>query len=193
MTWAVSIDESGNLGKDSRFFVMDATVVMRRRNLLTVSKTVPRHRDESKFYNSTDEEIVAVLSELSRSNVRIVYVSVDKYDHTGPYYGFHGNRLYEDVLRDLLQDVFDMIGQGDVVVFIDRSSFIDLKSLRSIAEEISTSRGCNLKRCDKVTSHQNRCVQIADYVAGAINRYYENDDGHYLTTIKEKVSVARKN
>lgn len=38
MTWVISIDESGNLGRDSRFFVMAATVVMRQRYLLSVSK-----------------------------------------------------------------------------------------------------------------------------------------------------------
>lgn len=54
MTWAISIDESGNLGKDSRYFVMAATVVMRQRHLLSVSKKIPRQREESKFYNSTE-------------------------------------------------------------------------------------------------------------------------------------------
>ena len=58
--------------------------------------------------------------------------------------------------------------------------------------EIAASVGCNLKKCDKVTSHQNRCVQIADYVAGAINRNYEDGDPHYMDVIREKISIARK-
>ena len=192
MTWAISIDESGNLGKDSRYFVMAATAVMRQRHLLSVSKKIPRQREESKFYNSTEEEIMEVLTELSVSNVRIVYVVVDKYDYTGRFYGMHGNTLYEAVLRELLAEAFSMVKGGDANVFLDRSSFVTLSSFRAIAGEIVASAGCNLKKCDKVTSHQNRCVQIADYVAGAINRNYEDGDSHYMDVIREKISIARK-
>ena len=192
MTWAISIDESGNLGKDSRYFVMAATVVIRQRHLLSVSKKIPRQREESKFYNSTEEEIMEVLNELSMSNVRIVYVVVDKYDYTGRFYGLHGNSLYEAVLRELLAEAFATVKGGDANVFLDRSSFVTLSSFRTIAGEIAASAGCNLKKCDKVTSHQNRCVQIADYVAGAINRNYEDGDPHYMDVIRENISIARK-
>lgn len=192
MTWAISIDESGNLGKDSRYFVMAATAVMRQRHLLSVSKKIPRQREESKFYNSTEEEIMEVLNELSISNVHIVYVVVDKYDYTGRFYGLHGNGLYEAVLRELLAEALSMVKGGDANVFLDRSSFVTLGSFRTIAGEIAASAGCNLKKCDKVTSHQNRCVQIADYVAGAINRNYEDGDPHYMDVIREKISIARK-
>ena len=83
MTWAISIDESGNLGRDSRYFVMAATVVMRQRYLLSASKKIPKYRDESKFYNSTETEIMDDLEEVSRCNVSIVYVVVAKYDYSG--------------------------------------------------------------------------------------------------------------
>ncbi len=193
MTWAISIDESGNLGRDSRYFVMAATVVMRQRYLLSASKKIPKHRDESKFYNSTETEIMDVLEEVSRCNVSIVYLVVDKYDYSGKYYGIHGNDLYEVVLRDLLSEAFSVVNGGDANVFLDRSSFVTLGSFRAIAKEIAIAKGCNLKKCDKVTSHQNKCVQITDYVAGAINRNFEDDDPHYMDVIREKISIARKN
>lgn len=60
-------------------------------------------------------------------------------------------------------------------------------------KEIAIAKSRNLKKCDKVTSHQNKCVQIADYVAGAINRNFEDDDSHYMDAIREKISIARKN
>ena len=68
-----------------------------------------------------------------------------------------------------------------------------LGSFRAIARAIAIESGCNLKKCDKVTSHQNKCVQIADYVAGAINRNFEDEDPHYMDVIREKISIARKN
>lgn len=171
---------------------MAATAVMRQRYLLSVSKKIPRQREESKFYNSTGVEIMEVLNELSTSNVRIVYAVVDKYDPAGRFYGLHGNSLYEAVLRELLEEAFSMVKGGDVNVFLDRSSFVTLRSFRIISGEIAASVGCNLKKCDKVISHQNRCVQIADYVAGAINRNYEENDPHYMDVIREKISIARK-
>lgn len=193
MTCTISIDESGNLGKDSRFFVMAATMVMRQRHLLSVSKKIPKQREESKFYNSTEEEIMAVLNELSLSDAHIVYVVVDKHDYTGRFYKLRGNSLYEAVLREVLMEAFATINGGDVNIFLDRSSFLTLNSFRTIAREITTSASCNLKKCDKVTSHQNKCVQIADYVAGAINRNYEDNDPHYMEIIRDKISIARKN
>ena len=123
---------------------MAATVVMRQSHLLSVSKTIPRQREESKFYNSTEEEIMEVLRELSMSNVSIVYVVVDKYDYTGRFYGLHGNSLYEAVLRELLAEAFATVKGGDANVFLDRSSFVTLSSFRTIAGEIAASVGCNL-------------------------------------------------
>ena len=65
MTWLAAVDESGNLGSDSRFFVMSAVTVRRVRTLSSAFKAIPTPRDESKFYNSTDKEILEVLKELS--------------------------------------------------------------------------------------------------------------------------------
>lgn len=95
--------------------------------------------------------------------------------------------LYDPILAE----AFAEVKGEDANVFLDRSSFVTLSSFRAIAGEIAASAGCNLKKCDKVTSHQNRCVQIADYVAGAINRNYEDGDPHYMDVIREKVSIAR--
>lgn len=148
--WAISIDESGNLGKDPRYFVMAATVVMRQRHPSGVSNKISRHRDESMFYNSTETEITDVLEEVSGCNVSIVCVLVDKYDCTGKYYGIHGNDLYESVLRDLLNEAFSIVNKGDANVFLDRSSFVTLGSFGAIAKEIAIAKGWNLKNYKQI-------------------------------------------
>ncbi len=117
---------------------------------------------------------------------------MDKYDNIGRFYGMHGNGLYEAVLRGLLAEALVAVKGGDANVFLDRSSLVTLSSFRTIAGEIAASVGCNLKKCDKVASHQNRCVQIADHVEGAINRNYEDGDPHYMDVIRERISIARK-
>ena len=57
MTWLIAIDESGDLGRDSRFFTIAAIVVRRVRSLDPVFKKIPTKREESKFHNSTEQEI----------------------------------------------------------------------------------------------------------------------------------------
>lgn len=98
----------------------------------------------------------------------------------------NGNELYLKVLQRLLNLAFESIS-GDVNVYLDRSTFIPLQTFRKITGEISLQKGCNLKKCDKVTSHQNRCVQIADYVAGAINYNFRNNDSTFMDLIKERI------
>lgn len=41
-----------------------------------------------------------------------------------------------------------------------------------------------------VDSRLDRCIQVADFVAGAINRKYNSDDDHYYDKIKSRVSLS---
>lgn len=193
MTWLIAIDESGDLGSDSRFFSMAAIVTRRVRSLDPVFKKIPNHDDESKFHNSSEQEIVGILSSLIATDSQIVYITVDKHDYTSPYYGMKGNKLYGAVLRDLLDRSLASISGHDTTVFVDRSRFISLGELQSMAKELSVQHRCALKKCEKHTSHQNKCIQVADYVVGAINRHYENDDERFVSLLSQKISFARKN
>ncbi len=62
-----------------------------------------------------------------------------------------------------------------------------------MANDLSASHDCTLKKCEKHTSNQNKCIQIADYVVGSVNRYYENDDDRFAAILSKKISLARKN
>ena len=62
-----------------------------------------------------------------------------------------------------------------------------------MARELSSSHNCTLIRCEKQISHQNKCIRVADYVVGAISRYYENGDVRFVSLLSEKISFARKN
>ena len=193
MTWLIAIDESGNLGSDSRFFSMAAIITRRVRSLEPVFKKIPTKRDESKFYNSTESEIYGVLSSLMETDTIVVHIVVDKYDYTSIYYDKRGNDLYRSVLRDLLDRSLESISGHDTTVFLDRSRFVSLDELQSMARKSASSYNCNIIRCEKQTSHQNKCIQVADYVVGAINRYYENGDERFVPLLSKKISFARKN
>ena len=76
-------------------------------------------------------------------------------------------------------------------VFVDRSSFISIGELRGIVNEEAKKTGMNVKKCDKATSEQNKCIQIADFIAGATRSYHENGNDT-LKILDEKISIARR-
>ena len=192
MTWLIAIDESGDLGKDSRFFTMAAMVSIRSRNLISVSKTIPKHTNDPKFYNSSDSEILTVLDSISQSKVELFYVTVDKHNYSGKYYGLYGNALYVAVLKELLDDVLIRLSKRDVRVMLDDCSFISASDFNKLVKTIATKNNCNIMNCEKKPSQQSKCIQIIDYIVGSIWRLYERSNPTYLDKLVDKVSVARK-
>lgn len=192
MTWMIASDESGDTGRDSRFFTMAAVISMRPRYLLSAAKPIPQGDSEFKFYKAFEELVKSILREVADSQVSIVYVTVDKYDHTSRFYGMHGNLLYSSVLRELMKTAMEATSGHDVNVFVDGSSFITIRELKELVSVVSDEYKCNVKKCEKSVSHLSRCVQIADLVVGAIQRYYENGESDFINIIMKKVSVARK-
>lgn len=95
------------------------------------------------------------------------------------------------LLRQVLADAMSVLPCRDFNVFVDRSSFIKIERLREIARKEATKAGVNLMKCDKVTSEQNKCVQLVDYVAGAARARYEEEDA-LIHVIEEKISIARR-
>lgn len=192
MTWLVAIDESGDTGGDSRYFTMAAVMVPRSRNLLAASKLIPNDVREFKFYRGSSDDIRRILSAVSDSTARVVYVTVDKHDYSGSFYGMFGKALYKGVLAELMKSVLAEIAGHDTNIMVDESSFITVTELKTMAEKLSTGAGCNVKRCEKAKSHHNKCIQIADLVAGSIQRSLEYGDESFVEGIRIKISVARK-
>lgn len=192
MTWLIAIDEAGDLGSCSQYFVMSAIVTKRVNTLKPEIKMIPIKSTESKFCNTKEKEIMGILKKLSVADIYIFNIEVNKCDYKSTFYKLHGNKLYRAVMLKLLDNVFKFIGNHDTNLFIDRSTFIGLNELRLISNEISTSYGCNLKRCEKATSHQNRCIQIADFIVGSFFINLEHEDDRFKTIVEEKVIPAPK-
>ena len=127
---------------------------------------------------------------MAELDFRAVYTAVDKNhpDYKRPIYG---NELYERVLRQVISDAMEVLPCRDVNIIVDRSRFITIEGLRKIAEEESIARGMNVKMIDKVDSSQNKCIQLADYIAGASRSWYESND-NTLNLIQNKISIARR-
>jgi hypothetical protein len=190
MTGLIAIDESGDLGENgTRFFVMAAIISGRSRRLLSTYKKIPIKEFESKFSNSSDEERNGVLNEIATTDTQIVYVCVDKSDYREPYRS--GNILYQKAFETLMEKAVCAAPSKDVNIVVDKSRFIKINDMKETAERIAETAGRSIKRCDKVLSASNKCVQIADYVAGAIWSEHEKNDPRFANIIKSKISVAR--
>ena len=192
MTWVVSIDESGNLGKEGRYFSIAATIVMRPRHLMPAWKAIPKTRIESKFYNSTPEEIRNILTKITECKVEIVSVTIDKHRRYELFGDISNNDLYQSLLSELLGLALEIVAKSDVNILLDRNTFLSMEEFRRIAKEVATESGSNIKKCDKQDSHQSKCIQIVDYIVGAIRYDAENERDDYTSLFEEKVSVARR-
>lgn len=190
MTGLIAIDESCDLGQEgSRYFLMAAIITRRPRNLLSAYKKIPtRGGGRTKFYNATEKERIDVLKEVALSDIDIVYVCVDKSDHT--CFIERGNNLYSSVLDELFKLSFETYPLKDLNIFIDESGFIKAKSLRIKACGIGAPFEKNIKDVKKTPS--NKCIKIVDYVVGAIRMKYENEKDELYSILKDKISRARE-
>ena len=190
MTGLIAIDESGDLGESgTRFFVIAAIVSGRSRHLLSTYKKIPIKEYESKFSNSSDEEREGVLNEITTTDTQIVCVCVDKNDYREPYRS--GNILYQKALETLMKYAMNISPSKDVNIMVDKSRFIKIEDMKETARIIAEDIGKNVKRCEKVSSDSEKCVQIVDYVAGAIWWEHEKKDPRFANIIRKKISIAR--
>ena len=191
MTAQIVIDESGDLGRfGSISFCMAAIVMFRARHLLKISKMIPNDGKEHKWSNTDSDEREKLFTAMAECQFQVVYSQLDKNNSETNNQVF-GNALYEIFIRQILADAMSVLPCRDVDITVDRCRFITLERLREIAEEEAAKANVNVKKCEKVTSHQNRCVQIVDYVVGAVRANVEEGD-KTLEIIGEKVSVARR-
>ncbi len=169
---------------------MAAIVMFRARHLLRISKMIPNNGMEHKWSNTDLEERRRLFEAMARCQFQMAYSQLDK-AHSATKNDVFGNALYEMFIRQTLADAMFVLPCKDVDIIGDRCRFITLERLGEIANEEAAKAGINIKKCEKVTSHQNRCVQIVDYVVGAVQADVENG-GNTPKIIREKISVARR-
>ena len=123
MTSTVSLDESGNVGSQGRYFVIAALIVKRTSDLNKSFKILDEMRKkrgskknsdpEVKFSNSYPDERLRVLSSLSESSLSIVYVVIDK-KKSKLYSNTHNCDLYKAAINEILPLVGKALVTNDV-------------------------------------------------------------------------------
>jgi len=83
----------------------------------------------------------------------------------------------------------DVLQCRDTNILLDGCRFISVDRLREICAEEAKKHGINLKNADKAKSDQNKCIQLADFIAGASRARFENGDTS-IEMIRDKISIA---
>jgi hypothetical protein len=199
MTSTVSLDESGNVGSQDRYFVLAALIAKRTNDLNKSFKILDEMRKkrssakgsdhEVKFRNSYPDERIRVLQSLSESSVSIVYVAIDK-KKSKLYSNTHNCDLYKAAIKEILPLIGKALTTNDVVLNFDENLCISMKDLIDTVNKNLQKR--NVKSVKKVRSFADKAVQLADFISGSVREKYENGDEQYITVIEEKISIAHE-
>ena len=202
----VFIDESGDIGypKGSSFLTIAALITRDRKRIERIplqirkkrlKKTINR-KTELKFYNSEDKVRRGVLSLLMKhGDFLIVAVIVDKNTVAKRHWDDKEN-FYDECCARLAGDVaiLDLDETGLNLVFDRRYNNKELNDVFAsrILDCVGAVRqrsGCTSPpvRISLLDSQGSRGLQVADYIAGAIRRKYEQKDATYYDIIAERI------
>ena len=163
--------------------------MLRPRDLKKAADLLPKDA-ERKWHNMLPQNRRTILSSMADLRFNAVYSVVDK-NNPPNHRPVYGNELYWKILKQVISDAMDVLPCKDFNVFLDSSHFISADKLREIVREEATKHGVNVKRIDKIQSGQNKCIQLADFVAGASRSLYEHEDNS-INIIAKKISIARR-
>lgn len=194
------LDESSSLHDKAFFFCVDIIStsektnkqlqnILRKARRKIVKKKL-KSLTELKFYNSDEKTRVFVLTELAKQDVSIFALTVDKegrrVDDTPENYGM----VVGATIAELLEK------------FPSLSLTVDKKytSLKQQDEFLQTSqetinkigpKGSFVSFNPPADSRRDSLVQLADFVAGAMNFKYNQQDSHYAEIIEKKTVVDK--
>ena len=196
------LDESPTLSDTSLFFCVDIIStndktnkrlqnIIRRARKRIVKKKL-KSTKELKFHNSNERTRVFVLSEIAKENVVIIAIAIDK----------EGRRI-----KDTPQNYGIVVGSAiaeTASLFPLLNLTVDKKftaseqeqqyivEVQKTAQLLVPKRGSlNLSFNPPVDSKAESNVQLADFIAGALNMKYNNSDTHYVEIIKTKIKIEK--
>ncbi len=191
----VFIDESGDPGRkkgSSPYFIValvafeendEATACDQRIELLRRELNKPNM--EFHFRNNSEKDRVAFLEAVAPYSFFYYGIVIDKDPKklTGP--GFNDKHsFYKYACRLVFENAKDKL--GDATVVIDESGSLDFKQqlAQYLRKKMNNDDRKLIKKVKMQRSESNNLLQLADYVAGIINRSVQNK--------RKKADVYRK-
>lgn len=204
----IYLDESGDLGfglRASKYFVLAAVIT---RDPSRVDKCIKRVRNqklpkkykqipELKFHNSSRTIKDRVLNCIAKTDNDIAYAVLRK-NRVSKQIRNKQSILYNYIVGSLLLKIITAYRiDGTVKVFVDKSLYGLEKDHFDTYLTWKTCTGNHLDDLDieppeivHVDSRSDKCIQAADFVAGAINHKYNSNDDYYYDKIKSRISIS---
>lgn len=195
------IDESGDLGfnklKATKHFIIVVLIVKNQKEVRNCIKRIRQKRLKKKFkkiselkFNKSDEIIRKhVLDCLSRRDIEI-YAIVLRKEQVYDKLHDHKNEVYNYITKILLEKIIMPPEDRKILIFVDKflsksnrenyNLYIENKLLDLIKTPIEIS-------IEHVDSHQELCIQAADFIAEAIFHKYEFNSDKYFRVIESKI------
>lgn len=203
----VFIDESGNLGRGGRYFVLAATVFQTDKAAQRTKRVIRKEQQhlasahhlcafpEIKSCALSFPERQRILNKLTaRADVDLFYLAIDKSHVSLLRQGKSKNLVYNYFAKLLTDQIFARYNDDFHVIFDQRSTAV--KSMNSLTDYITLSaytqhnhvtKSIEVKQMDSKTAYN---LQAADVVAGTVYRAYNSGNPHFLNLIRPRVVKA---
>lgn len=195
------LDESPNLSDSAYFFCVDIISTSERTNKAlqniikrarrkTVKKQI-RQLSEIKFHNSDEKTRKYILTEIAKVNIRIIVLVIDKEGRaikdTPLNYGIAIGSTVAELLS--LYPVLNITMDKKFSSIKEETE--SLKVTQEVIEELAP-KNKNIVFNPPTDSKKEPLLQLADFVAGAMNSKYNNKDNHYAEIIEKRVIKEKK-
>ena len=173
----IVIEDSGDVGSDSEFYVLAATVTDDVKRFENTTHAFPRSRRENKHNNLDDVAIAKVLTRAKECNIDIYAVSYEKSKlnletpKNKKEHNFrHTLELVELVLKNDNGTIYDLM--------MDNTSLMDdyKEWFVYACIEIAGSYGNIIENIEMRDSSGTKILQVQDFITGAIWAHIEYED-----------------
>ncbi len=202
----IYLDESGNLGcgqGSSDYFVIAVIIAKNpdemKRCILKVRKQKLRKKykeiPELKWHNSSTTIRKRLLKLVGGKDVEIAYALLRKKQ----LYENLKNQpkvIYNYLCGQLVSKIFEKYGAKSLEIIIDRSlygsdrtrfdEYLAYKTLITGKNCGSSDLSISVRHMD---SQQEPCLQVVDFIAGAIHSSIRDKKSEYISTLKNKIRI----
>lgn len=203
----VYIDESGNLGRGGRYFVLAATVFNTGKGALRTKRLIrkeqqfiskehhSRYIKEIKSCTLSFEQRQRVLNKIiAKADIDLFYIVIDKHKVELLRHNKPKNLVYNYFAKLLTDEIFAEYNDSYDIIFDQRATSVN--SMNSLTDYITINaytmfshsvRNIKASQMDSKTSYN---LQAADIIAGTVYQAYSRHNRHFLDIIAPRVVKA---
>lgn len=196
----LNFDESGNLGKEGRYFTIACVEMpttkplsnVMKKAALKTKKAFPRFESEDEIKASDSSPVIKdyFLRKIASKELNIRYIVADLH-HVKAKLLEDENLLYNYMLKFIIEPVAKKRGLNHLIINLDKRT-IKVESTNSFENyiKIRLNYELNLDLIIEVNyfeSHNSYPIQAADFIANAINSKYEYGHSYNYDLISDKI------